>query len=431
MQRYEKYKDSRIDWLGKIPVNWETEKGKWLFIKNERPVLADYDVITCFRDGEVTLRKNRREDGFTNSLKEIGYQGVLKGDLVIHQMDAFAGAIGVSDSDGKSTPVYSVCSPRVSNVSNYFYAYYLRSMALAGVISSLAKGIRERSTDFRFNDFSNLIYPLPPISEQEAIAKFLDDKCEKIDSAIHFKEQQIEKLKEFRQITIHNAVTKGVRHSKGEVVQMKDSGIEWIGKVPEDWEVKRLKYTCLINQKSLSETTDKNQELDYVDIGSVSLTHGIEKTESYLFGNSPSRARRIASVNDTIISTVRTYLKAIDFIDESKSKFIFSTGFAILTPNGVSPKYLANVVRSNVFTDQVSFASKGMSYPAINSTDLGCLWIPIPPVSEQKAIITHLQEQTSKIDKAISQRQEQIVKLKEYKQSLINEVVTGKIKVTG
>src|SRR5690606_15991988 len=230
-------KDSGIDWLGEIPSHWEIEKGKWLFIKQERPVFNHYEVITCFRDGQVTLRKNRREDGFTNSLKEIGYQGILKGDLVIHQMDAFAGAIGVSDSDGKSTPVYSVCTPRKNNVNNYYYAYLLRSMALSGFILSLAKGIRERSTDFRFNDFSGLSYPLPPLHEQEAIARFLDDKCAKIDELVAIKEQQIDKLKELRQVKIHQAVTKGINPN----VEMKDSGIDWIGEIPKHWEVKRLK----------------------------------------------------------------------------------------------------------------------------------------------------------------------------------------------
>ena len=116
-----KLKPSGVEWLGDIPSHWDTEKGKWLFFKEERPTRPEDDIVTAFRDGEVTLRKNRRTDGFTNALKEHGYQGIRKGDLVVHAMDAFAGAIGVSDSDGKSTPVYSALTPRVNGIVNPYY----------------------------------------------------------------------------------------------------------------------------------------------------------------------------------------------------------------------------------------------------------------------------------------------------------------------
>lgn len=112
LQGYPTYKPSGIEWLGDVPEHWATEKGKWLFVKTDRTVRVEDEVITCFRDGTVTLRKNRRTSGFTESLKEIGYQGIRKGDLVIHAMDGSAGAIGVSDSDGKGSPVYSVCTPK-------------------------------------------------------------------------------------------------------------------------------------------------------------------------------------------------------------------------------------------------------------------------------------------------------------------------------
>src|SRR5699024_9334105 len=203
LPKYEAYKDSGVEWIGSIPADWQLEKAKWLFTKADRPIRKDDEIVTCFRDGQVTLRKNRRTDGFTNALKEHGYQGIRKGDLVIHAMDAFAGAIGVSDSDGKSTPVYAACIPRRRETVNpYFYAYYMRDLALSGLIVSLAKGIRERSTDFRFNDFSNLTLPLPNYDQQTLIANFLDQKTAQIDAAIAIKEQQIELLKERKQIII-------------------------------------------------------------------------------------------------------------------------------------------------------------------------------------------------------------------------------------
>ena len=206
MKTYEKYKNSGVSWLGKIPEHWKIVRGKNLYMKMQRPVSDSDEVVTCFRDGLVTLRKNRRTTGFTESLKEIGYQGIKKGDLVIHIMDAFAGAIGVSDSDGKGTPVYNVCQAKM-DLNNKYYAYLLREMARAGYIQSLYRGIRERSSDFRFEVFANQNYPLPPLAEQNEIAKYLDKKCAQIDKLITIREKQITELNELKARLISDAVT--------------------------------------------------------------------------------------------------------------------------------------------------------------------------------------------------------------------------------
>ena len=184
MRTYDTYKDSGISWLGLIPSHWDVKRAKVLFNKENRPVLPNDEVVTCFRDGQVTLRKNRRTEGFTESLKEIGYQGIRKGDLVIHQMDAFAGATGVSDSNGKGTPVYHVCTPKTDYVNNYYYAHIVRRMGLNGYIQSLYRGIRERSSDFRFDVFGRQFLPVPPLAEQEAIVAYLDSATAEIDKAI-------------------------------------------------------------------------------------------------------------------------------------------------------------------------------------------------------------------------------------------------------
>lgn len=147
--RYPEYKDSDIPWIGRVPADWGSLRLANVFRLNARPVRDSDEIITAFRDGQVTLRSKRREEGFTNAVKEIGFQGILKGDLVIHAMDAFAGAIGVSDADGKSTPVYSVRTPVHDGINVRYFGFLLRYMALSGFINSLAKGIRERSTDFR------------------------------------------------------------------------------------------------------------------------------------------------------------------------------------------------------------------------------------------------------------------------------------------
>lgn len=173
----------------------------------QREVLPGDEVITCFRDGQVTLRKNRRTDGFTNSLKEIGYQGIRTGDLVIHQMDAFAGSIGVSDSDGKGTPVYICCQPKITDCNNYYYAYLLREMARSGFISSLYRGIRERSSDFRFETFAIQYLPIPPNEEQVSIVSAINSMSSKIDTLTTKLNAQIGYLKELKQRIISDAVT--------------------------------------------------------------------------------------------------------------------------------------------------------------------------------------------------------------------------------
>ena len=206
------FKESGVEWIGRIPKHWNVVKGKRLFRQMKRGVRNKDEIVTCFRDGEVTLRKNRRTDGFTNALKEHGYQGIRKGDLVIHNMDAFAGAIGISDSDGKSTPVYSVCIPRNKDTTlPAYYAYYLRHLAVQGFILSLAKGIRERSTDFRFKDFGELLFPVPPKEEQEEIMSYVSKITKKTGQAISIYQKQIEKLKEYKATLIDSCVTGKVR----------------------------------------------------------------------------------------------------------------------------------------------------------------------------------------------------------------------------
>jgi len=181
LKGYREYKETEIPWLQEMPSHWHSQRAKTMYIKINRPVNENDDVVTCFRDGVVTLRKNRRTTGFTESFKEIGYQGIKKGDLVIHVMDAFAGAIGVSDSNGKGTPVYSVCIAK-GNYNNYYYAFVVREMAKRGFIQSLYRGIRERSSDFRYEVFGKQLLPIPSRAEQDQIVRYLDWKVSQINN---------------------------------------------------------------------------------------------------------------------------------------------------------------------------------------------------------------------------------------------------------
>lgn len=201
-------KPSGIPWIASIPAHWDIKRGKSIFQEVYRDVRPEDGTVTCFRDGEVTLRINRRTTGFTESEKEIGYHGVRVGDLVIHQMDAFAGSIGISDSDGKCSPICIVCQQLHDDEADLgYYCQLLRVMAHSGFIQSLAKGIRERTTDFRYKTLVTLHFPVPPYQEQQEIAAYLDEKCGKIDAIIEKIGTQIERLKELKRSLINEVVT--------------------------------------------------------------------------------------------------------------------------------------------------------------------------------------------------------------------------------
>ena len=210
----------------------------------------------------------------------------------------------------------------------------------------------------------------------------------------------------------------------------KDSGVEWLGEIPEHWEVKRLKYATGINQEVLLESTDPDYMLKYVDISTVDSYGAILDAQEMSFENAPSRARRIVRHGDTIISTVRTYLRAIGLIAHPPENLIVSTGFAVLRPiSEMNAKFLWRLVQSDEFVNTVVAYSEGVGYPAINPGRLGNLFTWLPPLSEQHAIADYLDHETAKIDALISRIREGIEKLKEYSTALISAAVTGKIDV--
>lgn len=198
-------KESGVIWLDTVPAEWTISKIKYTIFPKEKPVLPMDEVITCFRDGTVTLRRNRREEGFTISFTENGYQGVDVGDLVIHGMDTFAGAIGCSDSRGKTSLVVHVCST-VGN--NRYFMYFLRYMAYSGVLMDFSNGVRIRSSDFRnFKKLAVFEMLVPPLREQNKIVDYLDSTLAKIDQVIKQKEILISELEACKKSAIYEYVT--------------------------------------------------------------------------------------------------------------------------------------------------------------------------------------------------------------------------------
>ncbi len=214
-------------------------------------------------------------------------------------------------------------------------------------------------------------------------------------------------------------------------MKLKNSGIDWLGEIPEHWEVKRLKYVANINTDTISDNMEKNYRLKYIDIGNVEYGNLKEKAKELLFCNAPSRARRVVKSGNTLISTVRTYLKSILFIEEADENLIASTGFAVISPNNCFvSKYLFYLLSNEIVIQNITANSVGVSYPAINASVIGDFYLWIPTLEEQASIISFIESEVVKINTKAEKAKKHIELLKEYKTALISEVVTGKVKVS-
>lgn len=436
MERYNEYKDSGVYFIPDIPNSWQVLKAKYLFKQEKREVRPEDEIVTCFRDGQVTLRKNRRTEGFTNSMKEIGYQGVRKGDLVIHNMDAFAGAIGVSDSDGKGTPVYACCTPKRNDINQYYYCYLLRYLARNGFILSLAKGIRERSTDFRFNDFKELYLPVPSKEEQDAIVSYIDLQSTKIDEAIAQQQKMIGLLNERKQIIINNAVTKGLNPD----APMKDSGVDWIGEIPEHWEINKFRNLF----KTRTGITFTKAQLE--EEGEPVISYGqIHSKENWGASVNPVLIRHIPASLTKGKESALAFKGDFLFADTSEDFEGCGNCVCIDTPepiyagyhtilakrdNDEHEQYLAYLFASSNWRGQLRSMVNGVKVYSVTQSLLKAVIVLLPPKSEQIEIAEYITKRVVLIDAAIKRHTDRIKLLQERKQIIINDVVTGKVKVS-
>jgi type I restriction enzyme S subunit len=291
------------------------------------------------------------------------------------------------------------------------------------------KGIVEGFWRLYTDDFYDVSALIPPRTEQDLIVAYLRAQDVHIARFIKTKRDLIGMLTEQKLRIIDHAVTRGLDSS----VALKPSSIEWTGEVPVHWSVKPLKRWVRLNASALGEKTDPDFEFRYLDIGSVKTGRLAKELERLRFKNAPSRARRILRRGDTIISTVRTYLKAIWYINEEADDLIASTGFAVLTPGrDVEPEYLGYVIQSTAFVNRVTANSIGIAYPAIAETVLGRFPVAMPStVTEQQAIVAHIKAESAPLDQAIEQALTEIKLIREYRDRQIADVVTGQVDVRG
>ena len=412
-------KDSGVPWLKEIPVSWKVERGKNVLVLQKRPIRENDEVVTCFRDGEVILRSLRRTEGFTMSDKEIGYQGINEGDIVIHGMDGFAGAMGVSKSTGKGSPVLIVCTPKYDAIPQYVI-YYLRALAMTDVFVALATGIRERSCDLRWNKVSELEFIMPSSSEQQAIVEFLDRKCAEVDEMIALQEQIIEELKAYKQSVITEAVTKGLNPA----APMRDSGIEWIGQIPEHWEVCRGKNVLVLQKRPVR---DNDEVVTCFRDGEVIL-RSLRRTEGFTMSDKEIGYQGI-NEGDIVIHGMDGFAGAMGV---SKSTGKGSPVLVVCSPKyDAVPQFIVYYLRALAIMDVFVSLATGIRERScdLRWNKISELPFILPSSTEQQAIADYLDEKCADIDSLIQTKQSKIDSLKEYKKSIIYEYVTGKREV--
>ena len=410
-----KYKDSGVEWIGEIPAHWKILPIRALCHLGRGRVISNEEIAR--NPGEYPVYSsqtaNNGEMGRINSYD-------FDGEYVTWTTDgANAGTVfyrygkfNCTNVCGTLKSKNKLCTPLLPYILNLGTRYYVRYDINPKLMNNMIAKIK---------------ISVPPYLEQTTIAAYLDRKTTQIDDLISKKQKLVELLKEERSAIINQAVTKGLNPD----ALMKDSGIEWLGEIPAHWEVKRLKYIASINEENLSEKTDENIEIKYIDIGNVCLGSIVNEPVTMYFKDAPSRARRIVRKGDTIISTVRTYLKAITYISDVPQNLIVSTGFAVIRlGDDFDKKFISFLLTSEMIVDTICSLSVGVSYPAINASDIAniIIWFP-PDKTEQAAIVEHVNKTTTQIDQAISKIEKQIGLLKEFRTALISEVVTGKIDV--
>lgn len=413
---YSSYRKCHIPWASECPSHWEVARPKTFFRLVQRPVRPEDEVVTCFRDGVVTLRKNRRLTGFTESLKEIGYQGIRRGDLVIHAMDAFAGAIGVSDSDGKGTPVYAVCQPSLEANPHYFAAL-LREMSCSGYLLALAKGIRERSTDFRYEDFATQFVLLPPRHEQDAIVRFIDHLDHRVNRLISDKRRLIELLNEQKRALIAGLFLRRDTDSGESLWQIGHFAKVGNGSTPSRgnlsyWASNAVDGFPWLNSASVNQEVISTSDQYVTEVALRECHLPIVQRGSVLVAiTGQGKTRGTAALLD-MVATINQHV-------------------AYITPRNslVSPEYLHLVLSASYeHLREVSEAS-GSTKGALTCGDLKKFKVYVPNRKIQERLIQKSREESSEIARAIDAARQELDLLREYRARLVADVVTGKLDV--
>lgn len=422
--KYENYKDTGVDSIGMIPDQWDMKRFKFLLQEiNIRSRNGDETLLALSKyQGVVPKDSLAERSGSAESL--IGYKKVFVNDLVVNKMQAVNGLLAISGLEGITSPDYSVYRPKNSNEMDFRYLGYLLSMSeYLGEFKKRVTGVMEGFIRLYTDDLFSISSIIPPIEDQDLIAKFLDKKTTQIDEAIAIKEKQIALLKERKQIIIQKAVTQGLDPN----VPMKDSGVDWIGQIPAHWSIRRAKY--------LFDEIDNRSESGDEELLSVSHMTGVtprsEKNVSMFMAEDYSGSK-LCQKDDLVINIMWAWMGALGVSDRVG---IVSPSYGVFRQkegNTFNSIYLEYLLKSNSYVEYYNRASTGLHSSRLRFYGhmLFAMKIGYPSYEEQNEIVDFLAREITKIDLAVSSQGEQIERLKEYKTTLINSAVTGKIKIT-
>lgn len=418
MKRYNAYKDSGVKWIGEIPSHWKTTKLKHIIVKLYREKRPNSELLVCSNKGEV-IKKGDSKIGLVADNDDI-YQGVCKGDLLIHGMDTWHGAIAISNFDGMCTPVVHVCD---SKQNKTYIALYLQFMAISKVFKLISNGVRQNTSDFRSWDKVGAIpIMVPPLHEQQAIVDYLKDKTLKIEQYVSARERERELLDSLKQSEIANVVTKGLDPN----VKMKDSGIPWIGEIPEHWEVKKMRSIFrLAHEKTEKERTDLLSLSQYTGIRYKSQCDktGMFEAESTVGYNIVHKGQFVMNI---MLAWNGSYAV-------SDLEGIISPSYCIFDfKEDCDKRYFNYLLRTEMYQGEFKANSKGLidSRLRLYPDYFFPIGVIVPPIEEQKAISDYIESKLQKIDQYMTDLQREIDYLKEFKQRLISDAVTGQLCIT-
>lgn len=430
---YDTYKDSGISWIGNIPSEWNLEHLQSLTKEiNEKnnPIKTDYVLSLTIKDGVIPYEQ-KGDVGNKSKDNHEEYKLAYPNTIVLNSMNILIGAVGICNYFGCVSPVYYVFKNNErSNL--HFINYILSSTPFQKYLRKYANGILEIRLRISSNDIIKRYIPTPPLNEQQAIATYLDKKCGEINSLISLQEEMISELQAYKQSVITETVTKGLDPN----VPMKDSGFEWIGMIPEEWKIQRLR-TLGSCQNGISKGGEYfGDEFDFPFVNYTDAYKNIEVPYPEGRANSTDEDRKQYSLNEGDVLFTRTS-ETIDEIGYASTctqtipNAVFS-GFLIrFRPTGkelyygFSKYYFRSSIHRAFFVKEMNLVTRA----SLSQNLLKNLPTLIPPLSEQQAIASYLDEKTSQIDSLIAIKQEKITELKDYKKSIIYEYVTGKKKV--
>ena len=409
-------RDSGIPWIGEVPEGWGVNKIKYHLTRNEIKNKPDKQVLSVYRDYGVIPKDSRDDNHNVTSEDTSKYKYVQKGDLVINKMKAWQGSLGVSEYEGIVSPAYYIYKFHDNCFEGKFFHYLIRG-CYKDEFRRISGGIREGQWDLSAEKFENTMIIIPPVQEQHHIADFLDSKCSEIDTLIENLRARMESAKEYKKAVITEAVTKGLDKD----AKMKDSGVEWIGEIPEGWKVVRFKHIASIK----SNLVQPDKYMKYPQIA----PDNIEKDTGRLLSHQTVEESGIISGNHLFYHGQILYSKIRPNLNKLTIAPFDGLCSADMYPieTKLPTIFMVYSMLSTYFVSQVSLIIQDrVKMPKINQEELGEIKVVVPSQQEMLTIADYLDSKCSEIDTLLQNYDEQITVLEEYKKSLIYEYVTGK-----